>query len=63
MPLVHISLIEGRTVEQKRAAAKRITEAITETLNCPPEAVKIAFHDLAKEDYASGGVLRYDEKK
>ena len=62
MPLVHITLIEGRTVDQKRAAAKKVTEAIVETLACPPEAVKIAFHDIAREDYASAGVLRVDEK-
>jgi 4-oxalocrotonate tautomerase len=62
MPLVHITLIEGRTVEQKRAAAKKVTEAIVEAFACPPDAVKIAFHDIAKEDYASAGVLRIDQK-
>jgi 4-oxalocrotonate tautomerase len=62
MPLVHITLIEGRTVEQKRAAAKNVTEAIVEAFGCPADAVKIAFHDIAKEDYASAGVLRIDQK-
>lgn len=63
MPLVHISLITGRTVEQKREAARRITDVLMETLNCPRDAVKIAFHEMQTEDYASGGVLRIDEKK
>ena len=62
MPLVHITLIEGRTVEQKREAAKKVTEAICESFSCPPDAVKIAFHDIAKEDYASAGILRIDQK-
>jgi 4-oxalocrotonate tautomerase len=61
MPLVHITLIEGRTTEQKRQAAKKITEAIVETLNCPVDAVKIAFHDISQGDYASGGILRIDQ--
>lgn len=63
MPVVHIHMIEGRTVEQKRALVSRVTQAVSETINCPPEAVKIVISNKAKEDYAIGGVLKLDEKK
>ena len=31
MPIVQIDLLEGRTVEQKRAMVAKVTEAIQET--------------------------------
>jgi 4-oxalocrotonate tautomerase len=63
MPIVQIHLLEGRTVEQKRAMAEKVTQAICETVNVPPEAVKIILSDMARHDYAVAGVLHLDEKK
>ena len=31
MPTIHVELFKGRTVEQKRAAAQAITEAVVKT--------------------------------
>lgn len=60
MPFVQIELLEGRTVEQKRALAEKLTEVISEVLNCPPTAVSIIMRDMPKYNYASGGKLRAD---
>ncbi len=56
MPIVTIELIEGRSVEQKREMAKKITEAIVEITKIPQDAVEIIFHDMKKENYSKGGV-------
>ena len=61
MPIVQIELLEGRNVDQKRALAKKVTEAIVETLQCKPEAVKIIMRELKTEHLATAGILRYDE--
>lgn len=61
MPNVTIDFLEGRTIEQKREMAKRITQAIVETLNCKPEAVQIIMHEMAKDQLANGGVLKCDK--
>ena len=53
--------MEGRTIEQKREMAKRVTQAIVETLNCKPEAVQIIMHEMAKDQLANGGVLKCDK--
>jgi 4-oxalocrotonate tautomerase len=37
MPRVTIQLVEGRTMEQKRALVKKVTDAIVETLNASPK--------------------------
>lgn len=61
MPFVQIDMIEGRSVEQKRELAKRVTAVIAETANCPPEAVMIVIRDAAKENIAKAGVLMSDK--
>lgn len=60
MPIVQIEMLQGRTVEQKRALVKKVTEAISETANCPQEAVSIIIREMPKEHYAVGGKLRAD---
>ena len=61
MPIVQIELFEGRTLEQKRAMAKKVTEAIVETANCKPEAVTIIMRELKKEHLAKAGTLMIDQ--
>jgi len=63
MPLVEITMLTGRTTEQKRKLAQRITDAMVEESNARREAVVIAFHEVSKESYASGGVLMADKGK
>jgi len=60
MPIVTIELIEGRSVEQKREMAKRITEAIVDVTKIPQDAVEVIFYDMKKEDYSKAGILAID---
>lgn len=62
MPIVQIELLQGRTVEQKRAMVKEVTEAICKTLKAPPEAVTIIIRDMPFENLAKAGVLHADQK-
>lgn len=61
MPIVQIDLIEGRSVEQKRALVKKVTEAICETALCPADAVTIILRDAPKSDIAKAGVMMLDK--
>ncbi|MGE5559625.1 MAG: 4-oxalocrotonate tautomerase [Chloroflexota bacterium] len=62
MPIIQIEVLKGRSVEQKRELARRVTEVVTETMKCPADAVKIIIRDMEFENYASAGVLRVDQK-
>lgn len=62
MPLVQITMLTGRTPEQKRKLAQRITEVMVEEAGARREAVVVAFHEVSKESYASGGILMSDKK-
>jgi len=62
MPLIQVTMLKGRTVEQKRKLAERFTQAMVEEANATKEAVTITFIEVSREDYASGGVLMADRK-
>jgi 4-oxalocrotonate tautomerase len=63
MPNVTIEMFEGRTVEQKRAVAQNVTQALTDTLGVKREIIKIRFVDIKKHDIAWGGELVSDRGK
>ena len=63
MPLVQITMLQGRTAEQKRKLAKRITDAIVEEAGARREAIVVVFHEVSKESYATGGELMIDKVK
>nr|WP_300095691.1 4-oxalocrotonate tautomerase [Sedimentibacter sp.] len=62
MPIIQVEMLKGRTLEQKRALAEKVTQAVVETANCPREAVKIIIREMEFENYSQGGVLKCDEK-
>jgi 4-oxalocrotonate tautomerase len=60
MPHVQITMLTGRTLEQKRRVVSRITEVLREELDVKPEAVSITLIEVPRENYARGGVLKAD---
>ena len=61
MPLVQVTMLQGRTADQKRKIAKRITDTMVEEGGAKREAIVVTFVELSKESYASGGVLMADK--
>jgi 4-oxalocrotonate tautomerase len=62
MPTLKVELMEGRTVEQKRELAQKLTETCVQVLKCQPQAVDILFYDIKRHDWATGGELWSDKK-
>jgi 4-oxalocrotonate tautomerase len=62
MPMVQITMLHGRTAEQKRKIAKRITDALVEEAGARREGIIAAFHEVSKESYALGGELMADKE-
>ena len=63
MPHIQITLLKGRTAEQKRRIAQRVTETLVEEAKADREAIVITFVDVDTDSYARGGVLMVDKKK
>lgn len=62
MPHVTVQLLAGRTVDQKRACAEAITQAIVEHLNTTPDHTSVVFQEVQRDEWASGGKLMSDSE-
>lgn len=61
MPTIHVELFAGRTLEQKRALAAALTEAVVKTIGASPGSVDVIFRDVERQDWATAGKLWSDE--
>lgn len=57
MPTLRVELFEGRTEQQKADLAAKLTTACVDVLGGGPESVDVIFVDIARRDWATGGVL------
>ncbi|MFL6300323.1 MAG: 4-oxalocrotonate tautomerase family protein [Terriglobales bacterium] len=62
MPLIQITLLKGRTTEQKRRIAQRMTDVLVEEAKTAKEGVVVTFVDVEQDSYARGGELMLDRK-
>jgi len=60
MPIVRVEMWPGRTHAQKAELARLITEAVVRVAGTSPEATTVIFDDVARENWAVGGVLASD---
>ena len=63
MPHVQITLLEGRTPEQKRKIVERVTATLVEEAGTSREHVTVAFVEVTSASYAIGGMLVLDRQK
>ena len=57
MPIYHIEMLEGRTLEQKKKLVDAITRVTVEVLGNAPDTVNILITDVKRENWATGGRL------
>jgi len=62
MPFVQIHIWEGRTVDQKRALTKAVTEAMVEHVDADASGLHIAIAEYPRESWSRAGVLGVDRK-
>lgn len=55
MPLVEVKMLDGRTDEQKRELASRITKVMVEVAKAEKDAVTVIFWETGGENWAKGG--------
>ena len=63
MPHIQVTMLNGRTEDQKRKVAQRLTEVVVEEMGTQPDAVTIAFVEVPPTNFAKAGVLNSDKKK
>lgn len=58
MPVITIDMLEGKTPEQKKQLAEKITLNVCEITNVAQDVVTIIFHDIPRDNWSSGGKLK-----
>ncbi|SFU73359.1 4-oxalocrotonate isomerase [Polaromonas sp. YR568] len=56
MPLIQVTLIEGRPMEAKAELIRTLTEAAVASLNAPREAVRVIVQEVPAAHWGVGGV-------
>ena len=55
MPFIQVTMMEGRTVEQKHELMQRLTDAVVESIGSDPSRVRVAIYEVTPDDWAVGG--------
>lgn len=55
MPIITVTMLEGRTDEQKKALVEKVTDAVIETTGAEAEKVSIIIEEMKKEHFAVAG--------
>lgn len=56
MPLVEVTLVEGRTPEQLRTLISRLTTAVVDSVGAPKENVRVVLREVPATHWAAGDV-------
>ncbi len=56
MPLVEVTLVEGRTPAQLRDLQTKLTDAVIEAIAAPRESIRVILRELPTTHFAIGGV-------
>jgi len=56
MPLIQISMLEGRTDEQKKALLAAVTDAVHTSIGASLPSIRVWINEFASADYMAEGV-------
>ncbi|MGA9149736.1 MAG: 2-hydroxymuconate tautomerase family protein [Candidatus Nitrosopolaris sp.] len=62
MPVIQITISQGRSVEQKRELVKVLTEETARIMKSEQDKVRILIYEVSKENWGNAGILGLDMK-
>lgn len=63
MPLIQVTLVEGRSPEQLRALISALTSAVTDSTGAPKEAIRVVLNEVPDTHWAAGDVTIAERNK
>jgi 4-oxalocrotonate tautomerase len=55
MPIIEVTLLEGRNKKQKAALISELTDAAVRAVNAPPESVRVILREIPPEHFGVAG--------
>jgi 4-oxalocrotonate tautomerase len=62
MPVIQITISQGRSVEQKRELIEVLTKETARIMKTQEEKVRILIYELSKENWGNAGIIGLDMK-
>jgi 4-oxalocrotonate tautomerase len=56
MPLIEVTLVEGRSPEQLRALISSLTHAAAESVDAPLDSIRVVIREVPTTHWAAGDV-------
>lgn len=63
MPHIQVTLVEGRTTEQKRRIAERLTKVLSEGARVDRKYISLSLVEVKPDGFAEGGELVVDRRR
>ena len=63
MPLIQVTLVEGRTPEQLRSLISKLTAAVVDSIGAPKEAIRVVLNEVPSTHWAAGDVTIAERDK
>lgn len=60
MPIVEIRMLHGRPNEKIEECIREVARAVSRSLDAPLETVRVFVHELPRNRWAAGDVLKSD---
>jgi len=60
MPVIQITISQGRSVEQKREIVKVLTKETARIMKTEEDKVRILIYEVSKENWGNAGILGLD---
>lgn len=55
MPLIQVTMVEGRSVEKKHALIAELTDTAARVLEVPVDRVRVVIQEVTGDDWGIGG--------
>lgn len=62
MPVIQITISQGRSVEQKRELVSVLTRETARIMKTEQEKVRILIYEVSKDNWENAGILGLDMK-
>lgn len=62
MPVIQITISQGRSVEQKRELIEVLTKETARIMRTQEEKIRILIYEVSKENWGNAGIIGLDMK-
>ena len=62
MPLIEVTMIEGRTPQQVKSLIMALTEAVESSIQAPRDSIRVVIREVPATHWGRGGVSLAEER-